>query len=127
MGQHIRYPGLQAGNISGDIVETQDLAGVGFGSNNASTQGVLASSNAMAVRGSAFYVQSLGGGQNFAVFESNGINQIAGGPHYLVGSGSPAGVVSAPVGSLYLRTDGGANTTIYVKESGTGTSGWVAK
>lgn len=43
------------------------------------------------------------------------------------GAGSPAGVVTAPVGSLYLRTDGGANTTLYVKESGTGTSGWVAK
>lgn len=43
------------------------------------------------------------------------------------GSGSPAGAVAAPVGSLYLRTDGGTNTTLYVKESGTGTSGWVAK
>lgn len=43
------------------------------------------------------------------------------------GSGSPAGVISAPVGTLYLRTDGGANTTLYVKESGTGSSGWVAK
>ena len=43
------------------------------------------------------------------------------------GTGSPAGAISAPVGSLYLRTDGGANTTLYVKESGTGTSGWAAK
>jgi len=45
----------------------------------------------------------------------------------LSGPGSPAGVVTAPVGSLYLRTDGGANTTAYVKESGVGSSGWVAK
>lgn len=45
----------------------------------------------------------------------------------LTGSGSPAGAVSAPVGTLYLRTDGGAGTTLYVKESGTGSSGWVAK
>ena len=44
------------------------------------------------------------------------------------GTGSPAGVVAAPVGSLFLRTDGGANTTLYVKESGAATSaGWVAK
>lgn len=43
------------------------------------------------------------------------------------GSGSPAGSVAAPVGTLYLRTDGSTNTTLYVKESGTGTSGWVAK
>jgi hypothetical protein len=45
----------------------------------------------------------------------------------LSGTGSPQGVVEAPVGSLYLRQDGGANTTLYVKESGTGNTGWVAK
>jgi len=43
------------------------------------------------------------------------------------GAGTPEGAVSAPVGSLYTRTDGGANTTLYVKESGTGNTGWVAK
>lgn len=43
------------------------------------------------------------------------------------GSGSPENVVLAPIGSLYSRTDGGANTTLYVKESGTGNTGWVAK
>jgi hypothetical protein len=43
------------------------------------------------------------------------------------GSGSPEGVRTAPVGSLYTRTDGGSNTTLYVKESGTGNTGWVAK
>ena len=43
------------------------------------------------------------------------------------GSGSPESVVTAPVGSLYTRTDGGAGTTLYVKESGAGNTGWVAK
>lgn len=43
------------------------------------------------------------------------------------GSGSPESVVTAPVGSIYTRTDGGAATTLYVKESGTGSTGWVAK
>jgi hypothetical protein len=43
------------------------------------------------------------------------------------GSGSPESVVTAPIGSLYTRTDGGAATTLYVKESGTGSTGWVAK
>lgn len=47
------------------------------------------------------------------------------GPKITIGAGAPA--VAAPVGSLYLRTDGGAGSTLYVKESGTGTSGWVAK
>jgi hypothetical protein len=43
------------------------------------------------------------------------------------GTGTPEGVVTAPVGSLFLRTDGGAGTTLYVKESGSGNTGWVAK
>lgn len=45
----------------------------------------------------------------------------------LSGAGSPEGVKTAPIGSIYLRTDGGANTCLYVKESGTGNSGWDAK
>lgn len=44
-----------------------------------------------------------------------------------VGSGSPAGVVVADIGTLWLRTDGGAGTTLYVKEGNSGTSaGWRA-
>lgn len=43
------------------------------------------------------------------------------------GEGSPEGVVFAKVGSLYLRLNGGAGTTFYVKESGSGNTGWAAK
>jgi hypothetical protein len=44
------------------------------------------------------------------------------------GTGSPEGVVTALVGSLYLRTDGGLLSTLYVKESSpTPNTGWVAK
>lgn len=43
------------------------------------------------------------------------------------GAGSPEGVVAAGIGSTYRRTDGGSATTFYVKESGTGNTGWVAK
>lgn len=43
------------------------------------------------------------------------------------GSGTPEGVVTAPVGAVYHRTDGGTGTSFYVKESGTGNTGWVAK
>lgn len=43
------------------------------------------------------------------------------------GAGSPEGVVTAKPGTLYLRTDGGASTTLYVKTSGTGDTGWTAK
>lgn len=44
-----------------------------------------------------------------------------------VGAGSPEGAVTAPIGSTYRRTDGGASTSWYVKESGAGNTGWVAK
>jgi len=43
------------------------------------------------------------------------------------GTGSPEGVVTALVGSLYLRTDGTSGSSFYVKESGSGANGWVAK
>lgn len=43
------------------------------------------------------------------------------------GTGSPESAVTAAVGSMYLRTDGGAGTTLYIKESGSGNTGWVAK
>jgi hypothetical protein len=43
------------------------------------------------------------------------------------GTGSPEGVVTASVGTLYLRLDGSTSTTLYVKTSGTGNTGWTAK
>lgn len=43
------------------------------------------------------------------------------------GTASPESVVVAPIGSLYLRTDGGAATTLYVKESTALATGWIAK
>ena len=39
------------------------------------------------------------------------------------GAGTPESVVTAPPGSLFLRTDGGATTSLYVKTSGTGNTG----
>ena len=46
---------------------------------------------------------------------------------WYTGSGTPEGSVTAVVGSIYTRTDGVANETFYVKESGTGNTGWAAK
>lgn len=43
------------------------------------------------------------------------------------GTGTPETVVSAPVGTVFLRDDGGASTVLYVKEGGgTGNTGWRA-
>lgn len=43
------------------------------------------------------------------------------------GIGTPEGSISARIGTIFLRQDGGAVTTLYIKESGTGNTGWVAK
>jgi hypothetical protein len=78
---------------------------------------------------------------NFASFQyENNIYQTSGGtisnnivtnttffPERFWGSGSPEGVVTARVGSLYQRIDGGASTSLYVKTSGTSNTGWTAK
>lgn len=40
---------------------------------------------------------------------------------------SPEGVISANPGAIVARSGGGAGTSMYVKESGTGNTGWVAK
>lgn len=49
-------------------------------------------------------------------------------PKVFTGTGSPETVVTAGLGSLYLRRDGAAGTTFYVKETGAGlATGWVAK
>lgn len=42
-------------------------------------------------------------------------------------TGTPEGAVTAPPGSLYTDRAGGAGATLFVKESGTGDTGWVAK
>lgn len=49
-------------------------------------------------------------------------------PFHRVGAYDPSGATYAPVGTIFSRTNGGASTSLYVKESGAGAaSGWVAK
>lgn len=45
---------------------------------------------------------------------------------FTTGTGSPEGATIAPIGSMYLRVDGGPNQAIYIKESGSGNTGWTA-
>lgn len=58
---------------------------------------------------------------------STGIITLRNGTSHGEVTGSPEGAITAIVGSTRYRTDGGAATTLYVKESGTGNTGWVAK
>lgn len=49
------------------------------------------------------------------------------GAFWRTGTVNPEGVITAPVGSLFTNTNGSTSTTLYVKETGTGNTGWVAK
>ena len=55
------------------------------------------------------------------------MGNTAGAPRIMAGTGTPEGSKTAPPGSTYHRRDGGAGTSFYVKESGTGNTGWVGK
>jgi hypothetical protein len=44
----------------------------------------------------------------------------------VTGVSDPEGTAPAPVGSLYLREDGSVGTSVYVKEMGSGATGWKA-
>lgn len=72
-----------------------------------------------------------GNGVGVGFFELSDTRRLqfinASGPQVIAGTGTPEGAVTAPVGSLFLRTNGGAATSVYVKESGTGNTGWVGK
>jgi hypothetical protein len=78
---------------------------------------------------------SVGSGLYTGSHSDNGVDTITtskyyygtGGLYLSTGSGTPEGAVTAPIGSLFLRSDGGATTTLYVKTSGTGNTGWTAK
>ena len=59
--------------------------------------------------------------------KTTGAMTVAGGAIIMAGTGTPEGSKNAPVGSIFLRIDGGASTTLYVKQSGTGNTGWVGK
>lgn len=57
----------------------------------------------------------------------NGRLTLNSGPQIITGTGSPEAAITAVVGSLFLRTDGGVGSTLYVKQTGTGNTGWAAK
>jgi hypothetical protein len=61
-----------------------------------------------------------------ALSASSGPITFATGPSIQTGTGDPTNVVQAAQGSLFLRTDGGAATTLYVK-TGPLITNWTAK
>lgn len=79
-----------------------------------------------AVTGSALRVRNSTPSTVFQV-DNNGDVTLFNGVKLVSGSGSPEGVVTAPTGSMYLNTAGGTITTLYIKTSGAGSTGWTAK
>jgi hypothetical protein len=92
--------------------------------------------------GGGMLVDQEGTTNNIAVFQSSKVTRAvidnsgtgsfarlkSGSATISSGTGVPNNVVSGNVGDLFLRTDGGAGSTLWVKESGNGTtSGWTAK
>jgi hypothetical protein len=81
-------------------------------------------------------VESLNGGIDF-VADANKVTLTGATAPYLntdgrmrvrtYGSGTPEGAIESAVGGEYMQTDGGAGTSGYRKESGTGNTGWVGK
>ena len=97
------------------INKADNAMGYALNINDASEVLLLSSSRA----GAAIRTFAIGTDINLAI---NGTDSFI-----TAGSNSPEGVVTAAIGSLYLRTNGGAGTSLYVKESGTGNTGWVGK
>lgn len=93
----------------------------GLGVGGAVQGGSLGSASAIVSAGQIFAASSSGvtaGGGAVAVSFGNA-SSFAFGIYY--GSGAPT--ISAPQGSLYLRTDGAANTRVYINSNGSTT--WV--
>lgn len=126
----IKYPYAAGGGGGGSGVDT--LAPVGASPNP----------NAASITGTTLTLQPASGTQpgvvttgtqGFAGFKtfSSGIQTggdylMPGGQAIASGTGSPQSVYTRSVGSLFLRTDGSTGTTLYIKESGAGNTGWTA-
>jgi hypothetical protein len=61
-----------------------------------------------------------------ATFEADAAAATEAHSRVIIGLGTPASLVAAPPGTLYLRTDADADTALYIKETGTDASGWTA-
>ena len=124
------YDGLQFnGDLTTVLPSTLKVAG-GLG-----VSGATPTANGINVAASGNLISLLASGTTVATWNSStkalnnygpvGIQNTA--AIIYAGTGSPEGVVTAAVGSLYLNTSGGAGTTLYVKQSGASNTGWIGK
>lgn len=110
--------GLQTAGVDDWIVGFRETGDSDFHLYSYGTGG-----NAMSLTRAAGNLTILG-----TMLSSAGILKLGpNGVFYQAAGGSPEGGVTAPVGSIFSRDNGGAGTSFYVKESGTGNVGWVGK
>lgn len=95
--------------------------------NNISRAGLNTNSSAWSAEGAAVI--------GTTVISANNVNPAALGLQYSVidqgsnirveyGTGTPEASITANIGSLFINKSGGSGTTLYVKQSGTGNTGW---
>jgi hypothetical protein len=113
--------GTQAGNVFTFTTQAQASLFTGGDAISASAGGAIRVLSVDYVAGTAVLDSTFTGAVN-----------VSHAPAYFVGynlsgSGSPQGVITANPGSRYVNVGGGAGTTTYVKETGTGNTGWAAK
>jgi hypothetical protein len=80
-----------------------------------------------AVTGGLYINTGDAAGAEFLPFSGSGINDLNILPTWSSGVGTPEGYLVAPPGSIYTNTEGGTGKTFYVKETGSGNTGWIAK
>ena len=136
---------LLTGSSSGFVISNNRISEWGKYLNNAASVVVQSGANKITISNNNIYSPGASfAGNNYIQATSTSVNvdildntfddkmkfvenQTVGGISRIVYNGSPEGVVVSGKGSIVQRLDGGANSTLYVKESGTGNTGWVAK
>lgn len=110
-------PGLTVTNRSASRAVEVDVYGTGGGMRIRNMSG-----------STGFMFTAGGSGAPGFALDATGVLAIidATNVHMRAGEGDPEGAVAAPRGSIYLRT-GGLGPYFYVKESGSGNTGWVGK
>lgn len=128
--------GVFVGEAAGDQTTGSSIVAVGYFAGHTNTTGAnntylgynanptTGGNNNETVIGNG----AVGNGSNTATIGNSSVTSLwlASRVGWFRGTGSPEGVVTAPIGSYFTREDGGAGTSFYVKESGTGDTGWVA-
>jgi hypothetical protein len=126
------FPAIKRNGAAIDFRLADDSAACGTNASSFNTASVTVGSNFIVIGGDAGLLRpaastlgiSLNGfTNNHFEFKKNSDATVVG---IIKGTGDPEGVITANAGSIFLRTDGSALSTFYVKQSGAGNTGWAA-